>query len=143
MGRKITQQEIDGLKGWNETPGRKYVSVEAYQDMLDWLPDPESVDVKAIQEILKGEIMEEKLEEKPQTNSVVVGNPELAKMVERWNQKYAKSYDLSSVREQADFYEGVLEMARHMAASSSTGQLSLTLGPSGPNELRLNVVPLD
>ena len=74
--------------------------------------------------------------------STVVENPDVAELVERWNNRYAKSYDLSSVREQADFYEGVLEMAKHMASSSSTGQLSLTLGPSGPNELRLNVVPL-
>ena len=37
-------------------------------------------------------------------------NPSLASLVERWRSKYNKSYDLSSTKDQADFYEGVLPM---------------------------------
>ena len=37
MGRKITQAEIDGLREYNKT--HKFVSVEEYQDLLDWMPD--------------------------------------------------------------------------------------------------------
>lgn len=37
MSRKITQEEIQGLAEYNKT--HKYVSVEAYQDLLDWMPD--------------------------------------------------------------------------------------------------------
>jgi hypothetical protein len=37
MGRKITQAEIDGLVEWNKTHNT-FISVEAYQDMLDWMP---------------------------------------------------------------------------------------------------------
>lgn len=70
-------------------------------------------------------------------------NPDLANLLDRWVDKYERSYDLSSVRDQADFYEGVLEMARHMASASSTGRLNLAVGPSGPNELKLSVTPLE
>jgi hypothetical protein len=69
-------------------------------------------------------------------------NPALADLVKRWQSKYARSYDLTNVRDQADFYEGVLEMTRHMASASGTGRLDLTVGPDGPNALRLNVTPL-
>jgi len=44
MSRKITQKEIDSLEIWNKTPGRKYVSVEEYQDMLDWMPSQVSAE---------------------------------------------------------------------------------------------------
>jgi hypothetical protein len=71
-------------------------------------------------------------------------NPSLANLVQRWTSKYAdRSFDLTSVKDQADFYEGVLEMARHMASASSTGQLQLNVGPSGPNGLKLLVTPLE
>lgn len=71
-------------------------------------------------------------------------NPSLADLVQRWQSKYAnKSYDLTSVKEQADFYEGVLEMARHMASASKDGRLQLTVGPNGPNGLQLLVTPLE
>lgn len=70
-------------------------------------------------------------------------NPSLAELVQRWESKYARSYDLSSVKEQADFYEGVLEMARHMASASRTGSLQLNVGPNGPNGLNLSVTPLE
>lgn len=71
-------------------------------------------------------------------------NPALSDLVDRWHSKYGnRSYDLTSVRDQADFYEGVLEMARHMASASSAGQLQLNVGPSGPNGLKLLVTPLE
>jgi len=69
-------------------------------------------------------------------------NPSLADLVERWQSKYSRSYDLSSTRDQADFYEGVLEMVRHMASASSTGRLELDVSPDGPSCLKLNVIPL-
>ena len=69
-------------------------------------------------------------------------NPTLADLVDRWNSRYNKSFDLTSTKDQADFYEGVLEMARHMASSSNTGRLELTVSPDGPVALRLNVTPL-
>ena len=71
-------------------------------------------------------------------------NPALAQLVERWQTKYGnRVYDLTSIREQADFYEGVLEMAKHMAAASSTGRLELTVSSSGPSGLKLDVVPVE
>jgi len=69
-------------------------------------------------------------------------NASLADLTERWRSRYSRSYDLSSARDQADFYEGVLEMARHMASASSTGRLELNISPDGPSCLTLNVIPL-
>jgi hypothetical protein len=69
-------------------------------------------------------------------------NPSLADLTERWQNKYSRAYDLSSTRDQADFYEGVLEMARHMASASTTGRLELSVSPDGPSCLKLNVIPL-
>ena len=132
MGRQLTQQEIDSLKIWNETPGRKYVSIEAIQDVMDWMPDPDSPEYK----ILKGEMIME------QTQILRQKNPTLADLVDKWNSRFAKSYDFNSTKDQADFYEGVLEMARHMASASSTGRLELEVSPDGPTSLKLNVIPL-
>jgi hypothetical protein len=69
-------------------------------------------------------------------------NPSLADLVDRWNSRFKRSYDFTWTRDQADFYEGVLEMARHMASASSTGQLELSVSPDGPTSLKLNVTPL-
>lgn len=58
MGRKITQKEIDSLKEWNKTRGLKpnhYVSVEAYQDMLDWIGEPSEEMIALTQEDIKYE----------------------------------------------------------------------------------------
>lgn len=38
MSRKITKEEIDKLKKWNQK-NNTYVSIEAYQDILDWIPN--------------------------------------------------------------------------------------------------------
>jgi hypothetical protein len=70
-------------------------------------------------------------------------NPALADFTERWQSRYSRSYDLSSTSDQADFYEGVLEMARHMASASKTGRLELSVSPDGPAGLKLDVVPND
>lgn len=48
MTRKITEEEINRLKEYNKT--HKYVSVEAYQDMLDWMPNEDDEAVKEIRE---------------------------------------------------------------------------------------------
>lgn len=73
---------------------------------------------------------------------LIQNNPALSDLVTRWKSKYERSYDLSSVLDQADFYEGVVEIARHMAAASSSGRMELTVNPNGPCTLSLNVVPL-
>ena len=74
---------------------------------------------------------------------LIQNNPVLADLVSRWKSKYERSYDLSSVLDQADFYEGVMEITRHMAAASSTGRMELSVNPNGPCTLNLNVVPLN
>ncbi len=51
MPRQITQDEIDKLKEWNEI-SNKYVSIEAYQDMLNWWPDEYDANI----ELIKGEM---------------------------------------------------------------------------------------
>lgn len=45
MSRQITPEEIERLVEYNKT--HKYVSIEAYQDLLDWMPDEDNAPVPA------------------------------------------------------------------------------------------------
>lgn len=80
-------------------------------------------------------------EQNLQHKSSVVDNPVLAEFCDRWATKYARAYDLSNPSDQADFYEGVLEMARQMAVGSKTGDLYLSVCPEGPCSLKVSVSP--
>jgi hypothetical protein len=48
MSRKITDEEIKKLKEWNQDPTHKYVSIEDYQDLLDWMSNVDDQNVKKI-----------------------------------------------------------------------------------------------
>lgn len=69
-------------------------------------------------------------------------NPEAADFVERWRSKYQRSFNLQDPADQATFYEGVLEMARHMAFASQTASVNLDVNNNGVSSLRLSAVPL-
>jgi Ca2+-binding EF-hand superfamily protein len=43
MGRQLTKEEIERIQEWNKTQDR-YVSVEAIQDVMNWLPHEISED---------------------------------------------------------------------------------------------------
>lgn len=65
-------------------------------------------------------------------------NPALAEFVQAWESKYQRAYDLSEVGQQADFYEGVLEMARHIAKTNSGANLRVGVSTTGVSELLIS-----
>jgi hypothetical protein len=68
-------------------------------------------------------------------------NPAVAEFVEAWKKKYARDYDFSKTADQADFYEGVLEMTRHMAVNSVTGRLLVVPTTTGVGKLEVCAAP--
>lgn len=69
-------------------------------------------------------------------------DPELADFIERWRSKYGRTFDLSDDREQANLYEGLLEMGRHVAtASEGNATVSLSVNNNGVTGLIVDVTP--
>ncbi len=58
-------------------------------------------------------------------------NPEVAQFIEHWRSKYQRAYDFSNPEDQATFYEGCLEMARHIATTNWRGSLAVTANTDG------------
>ena len=63
-------------------------------------------------------------------------NPETAQFVEAWRAKYQRAYDFTDEVEQANYYEGVVEMARHIATSGGSASLSAEVSTKGVSEVR-------
>lgn len=69
-------------------------------------------------------------------------NADIAQYIEQWRNKYeGRSFDFKDDKEQADFYEGVLEMARHIAHTSDRASLTLIPNNNGISSLYVNVTP--
>lgn len=67
--------------------------------------------------------------------------PEIADWLERWQNKYQRVFDLKDPAEQAAFYEGVLEMARHLAVASETATARVALSAEGVTGLTISTQP--
>ena len=68
-------------------------------------------------------------------------NPDLALYLEEWRKNFQRSFDFTEESEQANFHEAVLDIVRHMAKSSSSGNLNLSVSVDGPTGLAINVSP--
>ena len=68
-------------------------------------------------------------------------NPATAEFVAAWRQKYERTFDLTDEAEKANFYEGMAEMARHIATSADTATLSTMLSVDGVSFVRATAVP--
>ncbi len=68
--------------------------------------------------------------------------PDVAQFVDRWQQKYQRTFDLKDQAEQACFYEGVLELARHLAAASQSATARISLSIDGVTGLTIAAQPL-
>lgn len=58
-------------------------------------------------------------------------HPDVADFLEQWRNKYQRSYNLEEKGEQACLYEGVLEMARHLALASKQATVRLDVSNAG------------
>jgi len=68
--------------------------------------------------------------------------PELAELLDRWQGKYQRTFDLKEAAEQAAFYEGVLEMARLLAVASKSATARVSLSIDGVTGLSISVQPM-
>jgi hypothetical protein len=66
-------------------------------------------------------------------------NPKLADFLERWSNKYNRSYNFSDTSEQAIFYEGIVELARHVASETPGASMSMTTNTAGVGSLQVVV----
>lgn len=68
-------------------------------------------------------------------------NPASAEFVEAWRQKYQRSFDFSSTEDQAIFYEGMVELARHIATQTGAARLGVTVSTKAVSEVSVSVTP--
>ena len=64
-----------------------------------------------------------------------------ADFIDRWRAKYRRNYDFSKTEDQPDFYEGMLEMARHIATHNSGAGVLCSASTRGVDLLSVGVVP--
>ncbi len=66
-------------------------------------------------------------------------NPAIAEFLDQWKSKYEKRrFDLTKESDQADFYEAMLEMARHIAHVADSATLDTIVSIEGVNMLYVN-----
>lgn len=66
-------------------------------------------------------------------------NPVIAEFLDQWKNKYEKRrFDLTKESDQADFYEAMLEMARHIAHVADSATLDTIVSIEGVNMLYVN-----
>ncbi len=62
-------------------------------------------------------------------------NPAVAEFVESWRNMFEKSYDFSKTEDQATFYEGVMQMAKHVATTNATATLKTNVSSQAVSEI--------
>lgn len=69
-------------------------------------------------------------------------HPEIAKFIENWQNKYeGRSFDLKNQIDQADFYEAMLEIARHIAHTATQVSVKSLLSVEGITTVYVNAIP--
>jgi len=69
-------------------------------------------------------------------------DPNLADLIDQWRAKFqGRPFDLTKEADRADFYEGIMEMTRHIASGSASGMLHLTVCNDGVTGLSVSSVP--
>ena len=67
--------------------------------------------------------------------------PDIASFVQDWKDKYNRNFDLRDHYEQANLYEALVELARHVAVTSDSVTLDLQTSVDGVSGLRLAATP--
>jgi hypothetical protein len=84
---------------------------------------------------------ETKEEDMTDTTVLEERNPATAAFVKAWRAKYERTFDFTEESEKATFYEGVVEMARHIATAADTATLGAMLSVDGVSSMRADAVP--
>jgi hypothetical protein len=67
--------------------------------------------------------------------------PEVAEFIQQWRKRYQRNYSLNETAEQANLYEALVEIARHLASGSKSAKVSLTVNNDGVDGLQITVCP--
>ena len=68
--------------------------------------------------------------------------PAIAEFLDDWRSRYEhRQFDFSNETDQADFYEAMTEMARHVAQVAGSATLSSLVSVSGVDTLYLKAAP--
>jgi len=70
-------------------------------------------------------------------------NPELAKLIEQLESRYARNYDLTRVEDQATLAEAMAELGQHAAINGQTANLSLGVGARGIVSINVTTTPIE
>lgn len=65
-------------------------------------------------------------------------NPELASYLENWKAKYERNFDFSVPAQQADFFEGITEISKHIAHCNKSANLKIVVGTEGVTTIYVN-----
>ena len=68
--------------------------------------------------------------------------PDVADFVDRWCAKYQRSYDFTNKEDQATFYEGMVELGRHIPMHNGTASLGISVSVQGVSGVQVHVAPL-
>lgn len=68
-------------------------------------------------------------------------NANLGQWLEQWQKRYEKKYNFADSNDQATFYEGMMEMTKHIAHASNGASLSLVLNPEGVTTVYISAAP--
>ena len=67
--------------------------------------------------------------------------PEVAEVLAQWRRKYERGFDFSNSAEQANFYEAMLELGRHLASTASSASIQLGVSNLGVDRVSISVTP--
>lgn len=68
-------------------------------------------------------------------------NPAMAESIEAWRRKYQKTYNFADVADQATFYEGMVEMGRHVATNAGGASLEVKVSTEGVSHVEVTATP--
>ena len=69
-------------------------------------------------------------------------NPQLADFIDQWRSKYGnRVFDFENIVDQADFAEGMMEMARHMTSGMRSADFMLKVCNDGVAGLEVSGAP--
>jgi hypothetical protein len=68
-------------------------------------------------------------------------NPSMAAYIEAWRNRYQRSYDFSKTEDQATFYEGLVEMGKHVPINSGLASIELKVNSEGVESLTFATTP--
>lgn len=62
-----------------------------------------------------------------------------ADFIQVWRNKYQRKFDFSIEKDKADFYEGLLELAKHIPIGSSVAAVNISASTDGISGLSVGI----